>query len=158
MAKSVYIMWIILFLMIIAIILIVGFPRQEKSEENSGARQPVSPTTEINLKDDGLEVNISPMEGRIVKGIIAIVITSVPSDGSRMIIMLSQKGMGEIKEPSKEPNVLVQFLDASPNNILLNTKEVKNGVYNLEVAVAPKQLIESYPWIASVQTQLVVEN
>ena len=114
--------------------------------------------TEMVLKGNkGLNVVVSPTLDETVKGIIEVSVNSIPSEGTKIWAMLTPQGMGQVEDPFKEPNVIIQIVDArAGQSVFLDTTKVKNGVYNLGImtTVNPK----GGPWTDVVQTQLIIEN
>ena len=114
--------------------------------------------TEIVLKGNkGFVVVVSPTLDETVKGVIKVSVNSIPSEGTKIWAMLSPQGMGQVEDPFKEPNVIIQIVDArAGQSVFLDTTKVKNGVYNLGImtTVNPK----GGPWTDVVQTQLIIEN
>jgi putative hemolysin len=115
--------------------------------------------TEISLENNGLKVLISPVDGKKLKGIVAVKIESVPSGSSELLVMLSQQGI-TINDPFNTPNVITQLAEPTATEILLDTSKVENGVYNIAVTAKKPEDIkdEKMPWLAVVQTQVAVEN
>ena len=114
--------------------------------------------TEIILKGNkGLDVIVSPTLDETVKRIIKVSVNSIPSEGTKMWAMLTPQGMGQIEDPFKEPNVIIQIVDArADQTIFLDTTKVKNGVYSLGIMTTVNP--SGGPWIDVVQTQLIIEN
>ena len=114
--------------------------------------------TEISLKGNkGLDVVVSPILDEIVNGVIKVSVNLIPSEGTKIWIMLSPQGISQIEDPFKEPNVIIQIVDASAGqSVFLDTIKIKNGVYNLGIMTTVNP--SGGPWTDIVQTQLIVEN
>lgn len=114
--------------------------------------------TEMVLKGNkGLNVVVSPTLDETIKDVIKVSVNSIPSEGTKIWAMLTPQGMGQVEDPFKEPNVIIQIVDArTDQTIFLDTTKVKNGVYNLGVMTTLNP--RGGPWTDIVQTQLIVEN
>ena len=100
---------------------------------------------------------VSPILDEIVNGVIKVSVNLIPSEGTKIWIMLSPQGISQIEDPFKEPNVIIQIVDASAGqSVFLDTIKIKNGVYNLGIMTTVNP--SGGPWTDIVQTQLIVEN
>ncbi len=114
--------------------------------------------TELVLKGNkGLDVVVSPALDETVKGVIKVSVNSIPSEGTKIWVMLVPQGRGQVADPFKEPDVIIQIADArADQTIFLDTTKVKSGVYNLGVMTTVNP--GGGPWTDDVQTQLIIEN
>ena len=158
-----------LIIAIIGLIIIGGCSQEQSPAETTPAptQQPSAtntptpteqPQTEIELENDGLKSKISPTEGKKVSGVITVSVNNFPSETAKLLVMISPQGLqGDL---DNNPNVMMEWIGqpTAGQEILLDTTKVENGVYNLGVCAAPEEAPENYPWIAVVQTQLIVEN
>ena len=148
-------------LLLILAILIIGCTQREEIKPFEEKPAPEVIKTQIELENKGLEVIVSPTEGKKVKGVITVEIKKFPLGSAKLVVMLSPQGIGEISDPFNTPNVIMQYAEAAVTAILIDTKSVENGVYNLAVMGSRKAELaqnDTSPWVAVVQTQVVVEN
>ena len=143
------------------IILFTGCMQREdiKSFEEKPAPEIIK--TQIELENKGLEVVVSPTEGKKVSGVVTIGIKKVPQGSAKLVVMLSPQGIGEISDPFNTPNVIMQYAETTEAEILIDTKNVENGVYDLAVMGSRRAELtqnDTSPWVATVQTQVIVEN
>ncbi len=141
--------------------LLLGCTQREKIKpfEEKPALEVIK--TQIELENKGLEAIVSPTEGKKVKDIISVEIKKVPLGSAKLVVMLSPQGIGEISDPFNTPNVIMQYAETTETEILIDTKSVENGIYSLAVMGSRKPELtqnDSSPWVAVVQTQVVVEN
>jgi len=143
-----------LFLLLIVNILLVGC-----SEKN---KNPVSEIKEvkkeINLKNKGLKVIISPTNGSNVNGVIKVKLEKIPNKGTKILVSMVPQGFkGDLY---KDKNVIIQWINNPKDGeeILLDTTKLENGIYGIGIAVTYEGAPEASPWIALVQTQVNVKN
>ena len=147
----------ILLITLVAVVVISGCV-QEGQPQGTQETQQSQPQTEINLENNVLSVKIHPTEGNKISGIVTVTFESVPSEAGKILVMLSPQDMEHTDDPFSEPNVVAQFLEPDTKEAFVDTTKVENGVYNLAVTVSPEVEREGYPWIAVVQTQVLVNN
>ncbi len=145
----------ILLLAVVGVVVISGCVQEGQPQ---GTQENQQTQTEINLENNGLSVRIHPTEGNKISGIVTVTFESVPSGAGKLLVMLSPQNMEHTDDPFNEPNVVAQFLEPDTKEAFIDTRKVENGVYNLGVTVSPEVEREGYPWIAVVQTQVLVNN
>jgi len=148
---------LVVLLLALGVVLTAGC-MESGSPSTQVAEQQAEQQTEIHLQNEGLEVRIHPTQGKTVSGIITVEFLSVPENAGKLMVMLSPQGMTHTDNPFSEPNVVAQFVEPDVGQVFVNTSAVDNGVYNLAITAAPKEQREGYPWIAVVQTQVLVSN
>ncbi len=143
-------------LTIVGIVFISGCVQQ--GGETTQNQEMQQTKTEINLEDNGLKVKISPTEGKKISGIVTVTLESIPSEATKILLSLAPQGFNG--DPYSNPNVIIQWVDNPSNGqeILLDTTKVENGVYGIGVSATYEGAPESSPWMALVQTQVIVEN
>jgi len=146
----------VLLLTIVGIVFISGCVQQ--GGETTQNQEMQQTKTEINLEDNGLKVKISPTEGKKISGIVTVTLESIPSEATKILLSLAPQGFNG--DPYSNPNVIIQWVDNPSNGqeILLDTTKVENGVYGIGVSATYEGAPESSPWMALVQTQVIVEN
>ncbi|RLG20890.1 hypothetical protein DRN74_04075 [Candidatus Micrarchaeota archaeon] len=146
----------VLLLTIVGIVFISGCVQQ--GGETTQNQEMQQTKTEINLEDNGLKVKISPTEGKKISGIVTVTLESIPSEATKILVSLAPQGFNG--DPYSNPNVIIQWVDNPSNGqeILLDTTKVENGVYGIGVSATYEGAPESSPWMALVQTQVIVEN
>ena len=151
---------IIFILLVLGIILVASCQREDiKPFEEKPAPDVVK--TQIELENKGLEVVVSPTEGKKISGVVTIGIKKVPLGSAKLVVMLSPQGIGEISDPFNTPNVIMQYAETTEAEVLIDTKKVENGVYDLAVMGSRRAELtqnDTSPWVAVVQTQVIVEN
>ena len=143
------------------IILFMGCMQREDIKPFEEKPAPEIIKTQIELENKGLEVVVSPTEGKKVSGVVTIGIKKVPQGSAKLVVMLSPQGIGEISDPFNTPNVIMQYAEATEAEVLIDTKKVENGVYDLAVMGSRRAELtqnDTSPWVAVVQTQVIVEN
>ncbi len=150
---------IILSLVLIALLL--GCAQKEDIKPFEEKPAPEIIKTQIELENNGLAVIVSPTEGKKVKDVINVEIKKVPLGSAKLVVMLAPQGIGEILDPFNTPNVIMQYAEITETDVLIDTKGVENGIYGLAVMGAKKKELaqnDTSPWVAVVQTQVIVEN
>lgn len=148
-------------LILVLMTLLLGCTQREEIKPFEEKPAPEVIKTQIELENKGLEVIVSPTEGKKVKDIISVEIKKVPLGSAKLVVMLSPQGIGEISDPFNTPNVIMQYAETTETEILIDTKSVENGIYSLAVMGSRKAELaqnDTSPWVAVVQTQVVVEN
>lgn len=148
-------------LLLVLTALFLGCTQREQINPFEEKPMPEVIKTQIELENKGLEVIVFPTEGKKVKDIISIEIKKVPLGSAKLVVMLSPQGIGEISDPFNTPNVIMQYAETTETEILIDTKSVENGIYSLAVMGSRKAELtqnDTSPWVAVVQTQVVVEN
>ncbi|MCD6575699.1 MAG: hypothetical protein J7K73_00900 [Nanoarchaeota archaeon] len=144
----------VLVLVLVAVgVLVSGCIRQGGQE---GVEQ--QPKTEMSLENNGLKVKISPVEDKVVSGVITVTLESVPPSTTKILISMVPQGFqGDLYNSS---DVIIQWVDdpSSGQEILLDTTKVQNGVYGIGVAATYEGAPEESPWSALIQTQVNVQN
>ena len=143
------------------IILFMGCMQREDIKPFEEKPAPEIIKTQIELENKGLEIVVSPTEGKKVSGVVTIGIKKVPQGSAKLVVMLSPQGIGEISDPFNTPNVIMQYAEATEAEVLIDTKKVENGVYDLAVMGSRRAELtqnDTSPWVAVVQTQVIVEN
>lgn len=123
----------------------------------SGCIQAPPEYTEINLEDQGLSVRIAPTIENKVSGLISLYLKNVPEDTVGLVMIMSPKEMDPQTNLTEEPNVIMEFMLPDVDELIIDTTDVENGLYDLGV-VAGAEGAEMDTWIASVSTELIVEN
>ena len=127
--------------------------------QNLTRQQP--PAAEINLENNGLSVNIAPTLGNKVKGILTVKLNSVPSKADNVLVSFVQQGYsGPMENLTASRKGLLEWLmePKAGAEVFLDTSKVENGVYGFGIAVGYEGAPENNPWLALVQTQVLVDN
>jgi len=160
---------VILLCLVLAVILVSGCAQKGGSVPletggsagTSGNGAGGVPETQIELKNGGLDVIVSPAEGKKLKGVITVKINSIPENTGQIMVMLTPQNMPQTDNPFAEPNVIIQVAEPSDNEVLIDTTGVENGVYNLGITAEKPEALKGEgesPWLAVVQTQVIVGN
>ncbi|MFH1249332.1 MAG: hypothetical protein V1660_04235 [archaeon] len=166
MPKIAYLIIISLILLSVGTFVSFGVINSYKIQDQEGngsdyIKKVIEPKREINLEDNDLIVKILPTEDRKINGTTTVMILSFPPDSGRIMVMLSPQSPQESSNPFEESNTLIELVEPSITPVFLDTLKVKNGMYTLAVNSAKKSNInpkDTSPWIATVQTEVIVQN
>ena len=149
----------ILALVVVAVVLTSGCAQQSIEKIQPMQSQGEEQTkTEINLENKGLKVRISPTEDKKVSGVVTVTLQSIPSETTKILVSMVPQGFkGDLYN---SPNVILQWVDDPfvGQEILLDTTKLENGVYGVGISATYEGAPEESPWIALVQTQVIVQN
>ena len=117
--------------------------------------------TSLTLNNNDLNVIISPTLDVYVNGIIKFEATSLPDDTTKIYFMMYPQN--EPINMSAGLTINQVFAIDNADTIIgwtkyVDTTGMKNGVYNVAVMSSYEGAPESNPWLAIVQTQLLLNN
>jgi hypothetical protein len=110
----------------------------------------------VSLQDEDLRIQLSPVVGTVVSGILLVDVRAVPENGHQLFVFLKPKNMPASENPFTAPNTIVEFSSALISLVSLDTSTIQNGNYELIVAVSPSS--GESGWLGEIKTDLIVSN
>ncbi len=118
--------------------------------------------TSIALSDKDIEVTISPTLDETVNGIVKVEAARVPPKTTivKFILLPADLSLGADMNEEQVAKLLI-VEDQNPDDgwkAFIDTTKKENGLYSLFVGPTYEGAPDSNPWLAHVQTQVVVKN
>ncbi len=133
------------------------FQQISNAFKSNEIEEPLETTTNnTNHSEGDLSININPINGQTIKGIVNIEILEYPTLSEEILIMISPK---HSEDPINDDQSLIEFIDY-PFDIefLFDSEEFNNGEYELRIAATYENAPEQDPWLDIINIDILVAN
>ena len=113
-------------------------------------------TNNTKHSEGDLSININPINGQTIKGIVNIEILEYPALSEEILIMISPK---HSEDPINDDQSLIEFIDYPFDvEFLFDSEEFNNGEYELRIAATYENAPEQNPWLNIITIDILVSN